>query len=397
MCAEPATSNPPITEGNLVLWQSRERESVAARIAIAGDFIPAGKVPFPPGCDWRRMAQAIALHFNDTDISIANFEGVVNAEGLSARPLVGIGDIVSAPDSALDYLEAARLRVVGMANNHSYDFGSTGALRTRQRIERRHMFPLGAGRNLVDAPEVVVRRGPGNVRVGFWAAAKASADLATRRVAGAEPATLGRATHAISELQRRGARFCIALLHAGVARSSHPDPEDVALMDSFAACGFDVVAASHSHRISGWKLMNATTPQKRPSFCLYGLGTLVSGYARSPIEREGLIVVAALNSHGALVSLEARPVFLDHSGFAAIPAPEIGGAILRRFQNLAKEIADGSFARLFYRDVSRDLISFYLRDVGTALHQAGLRGLTRKAARIRMRHLRRLVHTVIVR
>ena len=112
-----------------------------------------------------------------------------------------------------------------------------------------------------------------------------------------------------------------------------------------AAAGFDLVAASHSHRISGSRLI--VTGRSRPAFCFYGLGRIVSGYIAAPIEREGLIVVAGFKSSGDLASLEVRPISLADSGFGEVPSAEISQIILDRFRLLSAEIADGSSKRLF--------------------------------------------------
>jgi hypothetical protein len=153
-----------------------------------------------------------------------------------------------------------------------------------------------------------------------------------------------------------------------------------------------MVACSHSHRISGYR--SVVTPEGIPSFCFYGLGSLVSGYVASPLEREGLIVVAGLNIRGHLARIEVRPVLLGASGFGQIPDAEMSSTILERFRQLSGEIADGSFERLFYDDISQHLVQFYLRDARTAFRQSGVRGLALKAGRIRMRHVRRLVRKV---
>ena len=264
---------------NLVLWESATAGPIAARIAIAGDFLPAGKIELPTG-GWGVAATGLAPHFEDVAVAFVNLESVLDAEDLRARPLCGIGDIVSAPSASLDYLKALSAQIVGTANNHSYDFGAAGVERTRRALVHRGLIPLGAGRTLRSAPDVFIWQGPGDLRVGFWAAAKASHDVATRRTEGVEPATIDRARRAIDAIKARGARFAIALLHAGCQRASHPDPADAKLMDRMARSGFDVVAASHSHRISGYRLVRA--PQWSPAFCFYGLGSLVSGYAASP-------------------------------------------------------------------------------------------------------------------
>jgi hypothetical protein len=366
---------------------------VAARVAVAGDFLPSGNLAFPAGCGWREMARRLEPHFRDVATTFLNLECAVDTDGLQRRPLSGIGQIVSAPPDSLDYAHALHCHAIGMANNHSLDFGLAGVERTRHAISHCGLQPLGAGHTTQDPPEILIWRGPGELRVGFWAAAKATLDPATHAHAGVEPASLDRAHQAIQLMKSQGARFCIALLHAGCMRTSHPDPEDVRHLDSIARCGFDIVAASHSHRINGFKVVDCGTRQ--PSFCFYGLGSLVSGYISSPLEREGLVIVVGLNRGGELVELEARPVLLDETGFGTVPDPALTEVILRWLMRLSNEVADGSFARSFYSDVSGGLLQFYLRDAKTALRESGLRGLARKASRVRVRHVRRLVHKVV--
>jgi len=376
----------------LKLWQSPEPTPVAARIAIAGDFLPAGRLALPETSSWRAMANRLSGHFEDVDTSFANLEACVNSEGLVPRALIGLGQIVSAPMASLDYLRTIRSRAVGLANNHTYDFGAEGVARTKAAIARYDMVSLGAAAVLAESPDHFIWRGPGSVRVGFWAAAKATSDAATSNHRGLEPATLARGTQALRVMKSAGANFCVALLHAGCMRASRPDPEDVELMESLATSGFDVVAASHSHRIAGYKQLSRM--QKGNAFCFFGLGTVVSGYIGSPLEREGLVVIAALSTAGKLISLEVRPTIMDASGFGACPSSADSAMILDRFRSLSTELYDGSYERRFYREVSQGLGRLYLRDAHAAFVSAGMRGLARKAVRVRMRHMKRLLHKV---
>jgi len=370
----------------------RHAEPVAARIAIAGDFLPAGNLALPPG-GWRAATRGLAPYFDDVATSFLNLECALDADNLPARPPAGLGQTVSAPSASLEYLQAIRCSFVGCANNHTFDFRAAGVERTRAAVARHGIVPLGAGRTLCDVPEVFLWHGPGDIRVGFWAAAIASRELATRTSAGVEPATVARATEAIKILNSRGARVSFALVHAGCLRTNRPDPAEADRIDAIANCGFRVVAASHSHRISGARVSAATNLPA--SFCFFGLGSVVSGYCENPLEREGLIVVAGLTARSDLARVELRPVLLGESGFGQVPAPQTSEAILERFRSLSNEIADGSSARLFYSDVSQGIIRLYLRDVRAALRQAGLRGVARKARRVRMRHMKRLVRAVL--
>jgi len=372
-----------------VFWDSARSESVVAQVAVAGDFLPAGALSLPPG-GWREAARRLAAQFDDIDVAFLNLECALDAEGLSPRPLAGLGQIVSGPSAALDFLAAIRASVVSLANNHIYDFGPAGVARTQCALARRGIISLGASKTLQCAPDTFLWEGPGNIRVGFWAAARASRDLATRNREGVEPATLARASQAREALESAGANFSIALLHAGCLRTNRPDPDDRKLMDEIAKNGFGLVAASHSHRIGGAKSLAVQTDS--PSFSFYGIGSVASGYIASPLEREGLVVVAGFHPDGSLARVEVRPVLLGESGFGEVPPPEMSRTILGRFQSLSEELADGSAARLFYDDLSHGLARLYIRDASAAFRASGLRGLIRKAGRIRMRHIRRAVH-----
>lgn len=375
-----------------ILWDSGRSEPAAARVAIGGDFLPAGALTLPPG-GWNEAARKLAAHLDDVDLSFVNLESALDVGGLPARLLGGLGQIVSAPSASLDYLVAIRSPAVSLANNHSYDFGAAGVQRTRHALLQRGIVPLGAGETLRSAPGAFVWQGPGSVRVGFWAAARASHDLATRSRAGVEPATLTRAGQAHDALRSARATFSIALLHAGCQRTNRVDPADARLIDGIARQGFQIVAASHSHFIGGATFIAAQPGA--PSFSFYGLGSIVSGYVASPLEREGLIVVVSLHSDGSLARVAVRPVALAQSGFGEVPSPEASRVILNRFRSLSTEIANGSATRLFYRDLSPGLAGLYFRDASAAFRELGVRGLFRKAGRVRMRHVRRLVHGLI--
>ncbi len=381
----------------MILWGASPCAPIATRVAVAGDFLPdwkigASKPNVLAGSSWKELAQTLAPHFEDVAISFANCECTLDTEGLAPHPVGGLGENISAAAECLDYLAAIRARVVGIANNHVYDFGAEGVERTRRAIAARGLTPLGAGRTLEAPPEVFVWHGPEPLRVGFWAAAAATRTPSTRAFAGVEPATLSRARQALAVMDERGARFRIALLHAGCLRASYPAPEDLRLMDALARAGFDIVAAAHSHRISGARAIPAG--REHPGFCFYGLGSIVSGYAASDAEREGLIVVAGFDARGQVARIEARSVLLDEHGIGAAP-PRDADPVLEHFRLLSMRIAGGSCEHLFYREISPGFLRLYLRDSRRAFTESGVRGLARKVRRIRMRHIRRLVHAVL--
>ena len=265
--------------------------------------------------------------------------------------------------------------------------------RTRAALVEAGFVPLGAGQTLSESPQVSIWCGPGDLRAGFWAAARAARELATRRTEGVEPAVVERAEAALEAMKKRGVNFSVALIHAGCIRSSRPAPEDVDLVRSVAKCGFNLVACSHSHRIAGFEAIPRPTSES-PALCFYGLGSVASGYIASEAEREGLITVAGFDSAGRLAEVSVRPVFLPQSGVGEAPSAEKADEILGRFKMLSAEISNGSYKKEFYREVSRGLLNLYWRDLRAAIQQSGVRGLARKAARVRLCHVKRLMHRV---
>jgi len=377
----------------MILWESERNEPIACKVALAGDFLPGGGLVPRQGCNWSDLAKEVSSSFADVAISFVNLEGPLVSDAVKPSRPFGLGGNLCGSPEALGYLEPLRVSVIGFANNHIYDYGGDGLLLTRKAVQRHGMTGIGAGRTLREAPETHVWKGPEEVRVGFWAAANITPHPATRKREGTEVATQKRASEALRAMHSQGTRFSIALLHAGLEHTNYPDPSDLAVMHGIADTGFDLVAACHSHRMSG-HVMRYGKDDGRPSFCFFGLGSLSSGVVYSSLEREGLIVVAGLSRQGSLECIEIRPIFLDEAGWGTAPDKETEEHLLKRFVRLSEEISEGSYAGLFYKDVSRGLIRRHYTDALIAFRVGGIKDVAQKFSRLRMKHLYRFIHSV---
>jgi len=375
----------------MIVWESERKEPIAYKVAVAGDFLPGGGLIPRQGRSWSDMAKEVSSCFSDVAISFINLEGPLGTVQPS-QPLGLGGNLCGAPE-ALGYLEPLRVSVIGFANNHIYDYGRDGLLLTKEIVQRHGMTGIGAGRTLKEVPETHVWKGPEEVRVGLWAAANVTSHPATRKRAGTEVATQKRAWEALREMRSQGATFTIALLYAGLEHTNYPDPSDLAVMHGIADTGFDLVAACHSHRMSGYT-MRYGKEGGRPSFCFFGLGSLSSGVVYSSLEREGLVVVAGLNRKGSLERIETRPIFLDETGWGTAPDKETEEHLLKRFVRLSQEISQGSYARLFYKDASRGLIRRHCTDALVAFRAGGLSDVAQKFSRLRIKHIHRFLHSI---
>jgi poly-gamma-glutamate synthesis protein (capsule biosynthesis protein) len=374
----------------MLLW---ERENVApvSRVAIAGDFLPAGGLQLPPNKNWKDIADGLRRRFVKADVTLMNLECCVNVGDADALPKMGPGDSFSAEADVLDFLSLPGTNVAGLANNHICDYGKEGVAQTKAALEEHGLASLGVGRSLQECPDTCVIQTASGVRIGIWAAARHLPELATYKHSGVEPATRRRAEAALRTLKEQAADFNLAFLHAGLERTNRPDPDDVGLIDQLACLGFDVVAACHSHRISGCKRLEQRSG--KPAFCFYGLGSITSGVLYSELEREGLIVLVDVGNSGEIARVEVHPVHLEDSGWGRIPFFADAHKILRRFLDLSEELETGAYRQSFYRDLKGDFSRSFFRNVQAALQRGGARGLATKLGRIRMRHLNRLLQS----
>jgi len=373
----------------MLLWSDSERPVVHS-FGIAGDFLPAARLVPAAGESWSSMAELALPVFRDLEFSLANLECPVGVEGLPAKIKPSLGGTFAAAGDVLDYLAALRVFAVGVANNHLFDYKRDGAERTCAALLERSFTPLGFGRALHNSPDILLYTFDGLQRVGLWAAARNVPDSATTLSTGIEPATIERAARVLSEMRACGTSCHVAFLHAGCEGTNFPDPEDVQFMDALATAGFDVVAACHSHRTSGYKTIRRRNGQV--AHCFYGLGSLSSGVLYSALEHEGILAVVGLDASGAIACVEARPIFLDERGFGRSPVDDEGAVLLSRFQELSRRVADGSYRRAFYRDISKCLMKVQWNDVRVAFQRAGVRGVIEKLRRMRLTHFRRLYH-----
>lgn len=371
----------------MLLWKKIGVNPVS-RVALAGDFLPASGLQLPEGMSWRDLAGGFAPYFSGTDSAIVNLECSLNVGTCKPCVKFGLGDSFSAAPAVLDFPLGLGAKIINMANNHTFDYGEEGVVQTRQSVLERNLVALGTGKSLSEPPDVCVAETSAGLRIGFWSAARNLVNLATRRKPGIEPATRKRGEAALKELEGQGASVKIAYLHAGMEHTNRPDPSDVALMDDLAKIGYDVVAACHSHRISGYKRL--PRHHAAAGFCFYGLGSISSGVLYSNLEREGLVVVIGVDRSGEIVRVDVWPVHLEETGWGQIPSTNQANVILDRFIRLSEEIIRGTYKQNFYRDVRVSLFQRQFKDIKAAVRSGGVRGLAAKLGRIRMRHLNRV-------
>ena len=112
-------------------------------IVFGGDIHYDG----PLGDQLRRdpsvLLAGIAPAVESADVAVANLETAVGTGGAKATKSFNF----LAPPEALDAITAAGIDVIGMANNHSLDFGQEGFAQTLAAIGERKAPVIGVGEN----------------------------------------------------------------------------------------------------------------------------------------------------------------------------------------------------------------------------------------------------------
>ena len=324
---------------------------------------------------------------------MVNLECPLSCEGLQATAKLGLGQNLFGSEDALQFLKELGINLVGIANNHMFDFGSEGVVKTHECLLSQKISFIGSPLVMKNIPEIKTVDLDGEIKVGFWAAFL-NAEPTDIGSTGVELATVERAKKALLNMSINGNVKCrIALIHAGLEKTFYPDPHEARVLHKFIECGFDIVVVCHSHRISGYsKILN--NDNLDPRFCFYGLGSLLSGCIYGDPEREGIIVVAGLDQNGRLAELEVRSVWLDGPGWGVIPDQNCGQRVLDRFEQISSSIQNRSYEKKFYDEINQNFSRRLLRDFLAVYQIRGFSGVFAKLNRIQPKHLKRLLNKI---
>jgi len=123
---------------------------------LAGDSIITRPWSHVRDCSFLRLIEAV----RSADVSLTNLETVIHEFNGYAQAHCG-GMYTTSPPRIAAELKWAGFDMVAHANNHSFDYGSTGVLETIDHVESAGLVLAGSGRDLQNAraPRYVNRNG----------------------------------------------------------------------------------------------------------------------------------------------------------------------------------------------------------------------------------------------
>ena len=298
------------------------------RLAFVGDILlGAGLEPVlqQHGPDWPWLHAAPIL--KRADFAMGNLETAVSSGGTPApdkqflfrsRPEVLIG------------AARAGIDVLGLANNHTLDYGAEALIDTINHVRTAYIHPVGAGKDAARAFTPVILEAKGLkvavfgftrvIPVGEWAAGEQHPGLA----AGYDPAPVLQALDAI----RGQVDIIVVQFHWGEELKEAPRQTDIDLAQELLAHGATIVIGHHPHVLQGIDLRDGR-------LVAYSLGNFIFTSVERRLNQETGILEVTVGREG-VTGAHFTPMYIT----GGQPRPLDGAAadaVLERLGGLSRQ------------------------------------------------------------
>ena len=228
------------------------------KLIVCGDFVTTGR-----GMEAVKNSTALSSEIieilKNADFSIVNLEApVANAK---SSPIRKVGPHLHTFPEALKYLKSCGVDVVTLANNHFYDYGQVGVIKTIETCEEFELLHVGGGRTQDEYRSILYIKTSEQVLAILN---YCEYEFSVNEYCGANPMDPINVFYDISEA-KKNADIIIVITHGGHERYNLPSPRMKHLYRFFVDCGANAVINHHQHCYSGYEVYN-----NKPIF--YGLG-----------------------------------------------------------------------------------------------------------------------------
>lgn len=195
---------------------------------------------------------------NDADLMWINNEFTYSSGG---SPLSGKAYTFHSAPSNVSLLKEMGIDIVGLANNHVYDYGVSALLDTFTTLENAGIPYVGAGRTLSDASSPVYLSA-GDLTIAYVAASRAEKNKMTPQATDSAPGILRcyDMTQFLASVKEadKNADIVIALPHWGTEYSTTLENAQTTGAQQLADAGADAVIGAHTHCLQGMTLLGDT-------------------------------------------------------------------------------------------------------------------------------------------
>lgn len=234
----------------------------------------------------------IAPVLQGADYAIGNLETVVAGKeaGVTAFNQPG-SPVINAPDEFADAVQKAGFDMVAMANNHCFDKGEEGVIKTLNAMAKRGVFRSGTYAYDSERPYMPIVSIKG-MRVAFLSYTKpinrGRSLLEGELSYMVNLLTPEKVEQDIATVKERGADFVVVYTHWGKENTSELTAFQTETAQAIADAGADVIIGSHPHVVQGVEYLDG--PDGKKVLVCYSLGNLVSSMGKVPENRDSFLL-----------------------------------------------------------------------------------------------------------
>lgn len=248
------------------------------RILIGGDFTTTSRGEKAVK-EKSAFSDEIVNLIKDADISILNLEAPV--ADVSNTKINKVGPHLRTSEETVKYLKECGIDIVTLANNHFYDYGSAGVIKTIDCLIANQIDYVGGGRNKEEYRKILYKEREGKT---IALLNYCESEFSVNDEIGSNPLNPINAYYDIRAAKEK-TDFILIMTHGGVEGYNLPTPRMQTLYRYFIDLGADVVVNGHQHCHSGYERYNG-------GLIFYGLGNLFfdKGVTRGNGWNEGFIL-----------------------------------------------------------------------------------------------------------
>ena len=268
---------------------------VTGDILVHGPLIEAAKQS-DGTYDFNNLYTYIQDYYNNVDFMIANLE--VTLGGEAAGKYRGYPTF-NCPDSMIDALKNAGVDMMLTANNHCYDTGHNGFVRTQEVLQEKGMPHLGT--RLSEDTDSYIVQDINGIKVGLVCYTYESGRTEDgRKALNGIPVTnddtnlvstfsydnltgfYNEVERTLTAMEEDGADFTMVFLHWGQEYQLSPNSSQTGIAQNLCELGVDVIVGGHPHVIQPFTTLTSTTGHQ--TYCIYSVGNAVSNQRRETLE-----------------------------------------------------------------------------------------------------------------
>lgn len=230
---------------------------------------------------------------HSADISVTNLEGAFTTNPSITASLVSKELLFTFDPKLAPKLADLGFDILGLANNHSYNFGKAGLESTRRYIGSAGMMYYGDPFNKTEVSTIVTKNGIRIGLVGFHEFYYTNFDIILNE---------------ISRLKKE-VDVLIVTPHWGIEYDVEPSKNVVEWAHKFVDSGADVVIGTHQHVVG-------TSEVYKGKKIYYSLGNFAFDQYFSKATMGGLVVILDIYKNGEDTSIGFTeiPVYVDREG-----------------------------------------------------------------------------------